>query len=81
MAMDSKKNIWVGTDLGLSKFDGKNWTNYNMIDGKPLKWVYALTIDKLDHKWLGTNHDGVWMFDDNQWINYKCKGLDNYLNK
>mgnify|MGYP001992094754 CR=1 FL=1 len=27
--VDVNDNIWFGTNMGLSKFDGSNWTNYN----------------------------------------------------
>ncbi|MBG7611647.1 hypothetical protein IU405_05225 [Polaribacter sp. BAL334] len=39
MIQDSKGYIWIGTDDGLSKFDGKDFKNYSLKDGLTSNYV------------------------------------------
>ncbi len=51
---DSKGVLWVGTDNGISRFDGKKYRNYQMKDGLCSNIIYLLTIDKDDNLIVGT---------------------------
>ena len=53
---DSKKNIWVATDKGLSKISAadKKITSYTSADGLPSDIIESITEDKNGLLWLGT---------------------------
>lgn len=70
VAVDSKNNIWVGTNgSGIAMFDGENWTVYNKSNSElPDDYIFWITIDRYDNKWIGMlkgglsvfNESGVW---------------------
>ena len=33
MLEDKNGNLWIGTEMGLSRYDGKSFTNYTTADG------------------------------------------------
>ena len=57
MVVDDDGNVWCGTwGGGLSRFDGKNWTNYTVKDGLPGNHIFTLKLDEEDRRlWIGTN--------------------------
>ena len=69
IAVDKQNNKWFGTINGVSKFDGKNWTNYTTQDGLAGQKILTIAIDSEGHKWFGTD-TGVSMFDDKKWTTY-----------
>lgn len=57
IATDASDNIWVGTDMGVSSYDGDRWVNYvNFINSSV---VTAIAIDTNGDKWFGTLGGGV----------------------
>jgi len=80
IAIDSQGNKWIGTDRGLAKFDGTNWTVYNTSNsGLPYLYVRAIAIDSQGNKWIGTWWGGLAKFDGVNWTVYS--GLpDNRVN-
>ncbi len=55
MLQDSKGYIWIGTEGGLSKFDGLKFINYTKIDGLPDNHVRNVFEDFQKNIWVGTN--------------------------
>jgi ligand-binding sensor domain-containing protein len=51
---DSKGNIWVGTDDGLIKYDGRNFSFITMANGLPDNIITALLSDSKGRLWIGT---------------------------
>lgn len=71
LVSDSIGNVWVGTDKGLSKYDGTNWTTYNTKNSPILSDnIRKIVIDKQGKKWINfnTSHDLKFnIFDDVKW--------------
>ena len=51
---DKAGNIWFATSGGLTKYDGKSFTNYTEKEGLADNNTWCLTIDKNDIIWVGT---------------------------
>ncbi|MFZ2648816.1 MAG: two-component regulator propeller domain-containing protein [Burkholderiaceae bacterium] len=57
MAVDAQGIVWAGTwGGGLSRFDGKTWTQYTVAEGLPGNHVFMLHIDPKGQLWVGTNN-------------------------
>ena len=80
---DQKGYIWVGTlNGGVSRFDGKQWTNFTTRDGLADNYVFAIHGDREGNIWFGTRWGGVSRFDGKQWTTFTTEdGLvdDNYV--
>lgn len=51
---DSDGLIWIGTDKGVSKFDGNSFINYTVKDGLPNNDIFGLVDDNEGKLWLNT---------------------------
>lgn len=60
---DSRGFLWIGTDGGLTKFDGKNFTIYTSQDGLAGNKIRSITEDNTGKIWIGCNEGGVSVFD------------------
>lgn len=49
---DSKGYIWIGTDAGVSRFDGKVFENFSIDDGLPDNQILQLKEDKSGKIWF-----------------------------
>src|SRR5574343_581109 len=57
LEVDKQGTVWAGTrGGGLSRFDGKRWTNYTTTDGLPGNHVFMLHTDGTGKLWIGTNN-------------------------
>ena len=57
LAVDAQGVVWAGTwGGGLSRFDGKTWTQYTVKEGLPGNHVFMLHIDPQGRLWVGTNN-------------------------
>lgn len=57
LAVDARGVVWTGTwGGGLSRFDGKAWTQYTVAEGLPGNHVFMLHIDPQGQLWVGTNN-------------------------
>ncbi len=53
---DTSGNAWIGTDSGLTRFDGTTWTTFDTkIPGVLSSAVRTLAIDQFDNVWAGTD--------------------------
>ncbi len=71
IAIDAQGNKWIGIyGVGVSKFDGTNWTTYTQAN---MVWLVmmsvAIAIDAQGNKWFGTS-GGVSKFDEKNWTTY-----------
>ena len=57
MTVDAQGVVWAGTwGGGLSRYDGKQWTQYTVAEGLPGNHVFMLHIDPKGVMWVGTNN-------------------------
>jgi ligand-binding sensor domain-containing protein len=57
LAIDANGVVWAGTwGGGLSRFDGKTWTQYTVAEGLPGNHVFMLHVDPRGTMWIGTNN-------------------------
>lgn len=61
---DKNGNLWFGTDLGVYKYDGKSFRNYNQKDGLHHIDISrkGILVDRSGSIWVGT-HGGVYRYD------------------
>lgn len=55
--------IWIGSYSSLIRYDGKEFVSYAHTQG--LTSVLCLFIDAQDRLWIGTNNDGVVLYENN----------------
>lgn len=68
---DKSGNWWFGTNVGLSRFDNSNWTNYTVqTDAILSDHIKFLAIDTDGSVWFASDK-GLSQFMNNQWTNYK----------
>ncbi len=51
--VDAQNNVWVGTDKGLSKYNGSTWTHFDRSSGLAADHVGAIAQDKEGNIWIG----------------------------
>ena len=60
---DSNDYIWLGTDGGVSRFDGVVFENFTSEDGLAVNGVQAIIQDKSGRIWLGHKGGGITRYD------------------
>lgn len=70
IAVDKSNNVWFGTHMGISKFDGTSWVTFSEKDGLVSNKVNTIAVDKDGSLWFGTDN-GLSHFSNNQWTKYK----------
>ncbi|HWY38970.1 MAG TPA: two-component regulator propeller domain-containing protein, partial [Bacteroidia bacterium] len=78
IAEDAKKNIWLGTDNGAYKIEGKEITHFNSQKGFTDNTVFFIFKDIENDLWFATDADGIFKFRENTFTYYdKSCGLSN----
>jgi len=49
-------NLWVGSNKGLSKFDGITFLNYSKTNGLVSDYVFSIEFDNDNFLWIGGHH-------------------------
>ena len=73
---------WFGTDDGLARFDGVNWSIYTTLNSPLLDDdIRAICVENDTIVWIGTVQGGLYSFDGLNWENYNPtnSGLPDYL--
>ena len=53
---DTRGDLWIGTNKGLSHFDGKTFTNYGKINGLTSDFIFSLEFSNDHSFWLGGHY-------------------------
>ncbi|MFC1509115.1 FlgD immunoglobulin-like domain containing protein [Candidatus Omnitrophota bacterium] len=57
VAVDKNQTLWVGTNRGVSRFDGVTWTRFTKINsGLADNNVNAIAVEKNNTIWFGTDN-------------------------
>lgn len=70
ITVDAHNVVWVGTEHGVSRFDGQQWQNYTVENGLAENDVQAMAVAPDGAIWFGTAHSGVSRFDGKDWTHY-----------
>ncbi|MFT7695293.1 MAG: two-component system sensor histidine kinase ChiS, partial [Candidatus Latescibacterota bacterium] len=60
---DSRGHLWMATNGGLSRYDGRHFTTFSREDGLPANMILSVAEDRLGHIWLGTLQSGAVRYD------------------
>ena len=83
---DGKGNLWIGTEVGLNKFNIENetFTQYYEKSGLASNYINSIIIDNNEDIWLGTNKGlSKFIIDESRFINFTEKDgiVKNQFNK
>lgn len=73
MAFDSKGYLWVGTQDGAARYNGREWTVMSMPNRQLSNYVRALRISPDDSVWFGTDGGGVLHWKEGTWEAFDTK--------
>ena len=67
ISKDKNNNIWIGTNSGIVKFDGTNFTTYNTSNSSlPSNSINDIAVDSNNILWIATSK-GLTKYDGNNW--------------
>lgn len=69
IVQDKQGFIWLGTSVGLVKFDGYNFTTYTIHNGLADNSISSLLVDKSGSLWIGTDNGGISVFKNGKFRN------------
>jgi len=77
---DVKKNIWLGSDKGAYKIEGKNVFHFDSKSGLTDNSVLYIYKDIENNLWFATDADGIYKFRENTFTYYdKSSGISNTI--
>lgn len=59
LCQDSRGYIWIATNSGVSRFDGREFRNYHKRDGLSENHCSAILCDSQDRVWVGHQSTGI----------------------
>lgn len=69
LAIDENDHVWIGTNNGLSFFDGLMWSSFTTDDGMVDNLITSLFVDSEGLLWVGTDY-GLNSYDGANWNLY-----------
>jgi len=79
--IDNEGILWIGTDIGLLKYNGTSWVKYDVNNSDlPINTVISLEIDMFNDVWIGlggsNNTGGLLKFNRTDWMVYTVANSD-----
>lgn len=71
-------SLWIGTDSGVSRFDGHSWQSYTTTDGLLNNTVLAIASAPPGSMWFGSPN-GSTVFDGSSWKTFPLQGLSDLV--
>jgi len=79
LVIDNEGKLWIGTNIGGSKFSNDVWTRYVTSDGLVNEYVTCITEDQQNNIWILTQ-EGFFKYDHAEWFGYMIhNGLFNNI--
>jgi ligand-binding sensor domain-containing protein/serine phosphatase RsbU (regulator of sigma subunit) len=72
---DRSDQIWIGTETGVSRFDGSRFENFSSAEGMAGGGVVSLTEDSLGRIWFGHQNGGMSLFDGHRFSRIKFDSI------
>lgn len=73
LIQDKSGNLWLGTDNGLTKYDGKYFYHYTTKQGLNNNTIISLFQDSKENIWFGTFNGGISRFDGRHLVTFTDK--------
>lgn len=67
--------IWLGTESGVSRFDGSGFENFTSAQGLTGGGVFCMTEDTLGRIWFGHLNGGLSLYDDGKFLKLKFDSI------
>ncbi len=72
---DSTDHVWLGIESGVSRFDGKKFTNFNPANGLAPGGVYSICQDSTGRIWFGHLNGGLSCFSGDRFLRVRFDSL------
>ncbi|OQA38083.1 MAG: Alkaline phosphatase synthesis sensor protein PhoR [Acidobacteria bacterium ADurb.Bin340] len=73
LRLDRSGRLWVGTQDGVARYDGRSWIRVPLPDSATTNFVRALAESPDGSLWFGTETDGLWRLKDGLWTHHSRK--------
>lgn len=67
LALDREGLLWVGTQDGVARYDGRHWDTVELPVARRTRYVRSLYSDRAGALWLGTQGAGLLCLDERGW--------------
>lgn len=71
---DMNNYLWMGTNAGISRYDGKNFLHFEQRHGMPLFFMRDMLQDRRGTIWMTSAFSGVSTFDGNAFVHFSEEG-------
>ncbi|MDP4176320.1 MAG: two-component regulator propeller domain-containing protein [Bacteroidota bacterium] len=73
LLQDKDGYLWLGTEGGISKFDGGRFFNYSTNDGLPVNFISSIYQDRKGTLWFGGNNGIILNYNKNRFTTFSAK--------
>jgi signal transduction histidine kinase/DNA-binding response OmpR family regulator/ligand-binding sensor domain-containing protein len=70
LGQDRDGNLWLGSDRGVTRFDGRSYVHHTSVGEVPIGAVSSLVPDARGGLWVTTGNNGIWRYDDSAFVTY-----------